>query len=122
VAELDDLLPAGFDLEVETGLEVGFVAEIEPVAGSCANAACGEGQTQNSAKAQPAPNHLRIFARCFCSKGNPLKGRRSRKIVKQNDPAQKQNPTEAGIVIILHRRRQRQFRLGYSQVTEVSRP
>jgi hypothetical protein len=40
---------------------------------SCAQAARGDEQAQISARAQPAPSHLRIAAPrfCICSKGSP---------------------------------------------------
>jgi len=39
----------------------------------CPNAGRSEAQANINARAQPAPSHLRIFARCFGSKGNPQK-------------------------------------------------
>jgi hypothetical protein len=55
--------------------EAGFTA----VAATCASAGRGHAQAQTSAKAQAAPNHLRILALRLCMFFNPtLKARNAR--------------------------------------------
>jgi hypothetical protein len=136
VLELAVLEPGVFDLAAALAVAgfavVGFallglvlLCVFESEADVCPSA--GEAQKHVNAKAQTAPSHLRILAQCFPfgSKGDP-------QVLSDKNPScltlpaslatdhcslttffcPKQNPTEAGIVIILHQRRQCQFPLG----------
>jgi hypothetical protein len=56
-------------------------------ADDCPSAARGEAQAHTRARAQPAPSHIRIFARCrFGSKGNPQTSERTRSTALPDDP------------------------------------
>lgn len=114
---------AGFALLVfvadESPLEAVLLAGL-----ACANALPAKPQTQTSARAQIAPNPAPpVFTRCFASNGNPSSRYNPPTPERANYArAKKQNPTEAGIVIILRSQRQCQFPLGLDQVTEVFQP